>query len=236
MLWHWLYFLEAAPRGELGEDGHPRKGDFLPPVTNPRRMFAGGRSQILEPLQLGREALLRETILSCEEKSGRSGAITLITVGYEYFQEQRLHVREERDFIYLPARPGPPSEALHQGEPEPVEEAPLARDFATDATLLFRFSALTFNGHRIHYDPFYARDAEGYPALVVHGPLTGILLAELVRGAVAPATRFSFRALAPLFSQDLLRLRGQADEASGTYQLIAYRPDGQVAMKAEVKT
>jgi len=101
MLWHWLYFLETAPRARIGPDGHPLKGDFLPPVENPRRMFAGGRSEILQPLQLGREATLRESICACEEKEGRSGSMTLLTVRYEYFQEGALRVSEERDFIYF---------------------------------------------------------------------------------------------------------------------------------------
>jgi 3-methylfumaryl-CoA hydratase len=233
-LWHWLYFLEAAPREQLGEDGHPRKGGFYPPVENPRRMFAGGRSETHRALRLGQPAQLTETILSCENKSGRSGEITLVTVGFEYHQAGELCISEQRNFIYLPARDGGP-DAPYEGTEQAVPAAAWSRDMATDSTLLFRFSALTFNGHRIHYDQAYASAVEGYPALVVHGPMTAILLADLARANATHKPRhFRFRALAPLFCGDQLRLRGSPEEGVEGCQLIAYGPDGQVAMNAEV--
>jgi len=234
MLWHWLYFLETGQRSDQGHDGHPRKGDFYPPITNPRRMFVGGRSEVLQPLQLGRPAQLVERIHSCEQKQGGAGTMTLLSVAYDYSQGGQLCVREQRDFMYLPARDGAESSAA-AGTVQPVPDAPYAWDVATDPVLLFKFSALTFNGHRIHYDADYARQAEGYPGLVVHGPLTAMLLAELARSALGgPLTAFSFRARAPLFAGDLLRLRAVAGETG--MMLTAYRPDGTKALTAEAQS
>lgn len=230
--WHWLYFLECPQRGALGSDGHPRKGGFFPPVANPRRMFVGGRCVVHRKLQLRTPATLEETILSCEEKQGSAGPMTLLTVGYRYRQRGSLCIEEERDFMYLPA-PAEPGQAV---EPQlsPVPDAALSRDVETDPVLLFKFSALTFNGHRIHYDADYARDIEGYPATVVHGPLTALLLAGLAAEARPDVSRFRFRAQAPLFCGDVLSLRGEPGEAGGV-SLTAYRPDGRIAMKAEAE-
>lgn len=230
--WHWLYFLECPQRSELGDDGHPRKGDFFPPIANPRRMFVGGRSLVHRKLQLRTPATMEETILSWEEKQGTAGSMTLLTVGYRYSQRDRLCIEEERDFMYLPAREGP--EQAVEVQASAVPDASLSLDVDTDPVLLFKFSALTFNGHRIHYDADYARDVEAYPATVVHGPLTALLLAGLATGARPDISRFRFRAQAPLLCGDRLRLRGQIDEGDKVL-LTAYRPDGRVAMKAEAE-
>lgn len=232
LLWHWLYFLDTPQRDEQGADGHPRKGGFLPPVANPRRMFVGARSEILSPLQLGQGAQLTETIISCEEKHGSSGAMTLLRVGFDYHQAGQLCVREQRDFMYLPGREGAQPEAQTATEAS-LEPAQWGWDVTTDPVLLFKFSALTFNGHRIHYDLDYARQAEAYPNLVVHGPLTALLLVELARSQLSePLRHFNFRARAPLYAGDRLRLR--ANQLEGAVQLTAFRPDGQAAMTAEV--
>lgn len=229
--WHWLYFLESPARDALGDDGHARKGEFFPPITQPRRMFVGGRCHVHRKLQLRTPAVMRETILSCEQKRGSSGAMTLLTVGYRYSQRDSLCIEEERDFMYLDARPASPAAEPRPAQLEPVPAAPLALDVATDPVLLFKFSALTFNGHRIHYDADYAREVEGYPGTVVHGPLTALLLAGLATEAIADFSRFTFRARAPLIVGDCLRLRG---ESAGSHVILkAYRPDGQVAMTAE---
>ena len=235
LLWHWLYFLESPRRSEQGHDGHPRKGDFYPPVPQPRRMFVGGESLLHRELQIGRPALLRERIARVEEKQGSSGPMTLLGVCYEYYQADRLCIEERRNFMYLPGRAGAEPEPLTTAL-EPVPAAPWQRDVPTDPVLLFKFSALTFNGHRIHYDPAYAQQQEAYPATVVHGPLTAMLLAELARQHQGGSpVRFQFRARAPLFCGDLLRLRGEPDAAGGANKLTAYRPDGSVAMTAEAQ-
>jgi 3-methylfumaryl-CoA hydratase len=235
MLWHWIYFLESPQRAMQGEDGHPQKGDFFPPITNPRRMFAGGRSTMHRPLQLDQSAELIETILRCEEKSGGSGNMTVLTVSYNYHQHGQLCVEEERDFIYLPARVGEQPEAVCTDYAE-IASSDWAGEVATDPVLLFKYSALTFNSHRIHYDRDYARREESYPDLVVHGPMTAILLADLARReSASELRRFSFRARAPLYVGDRLRLRGEPATADGAIKLVAYRPDGKAAMTAEVE-
>jgi 3-methylfumaryl-CoA hydratase len=230
LLWQWLYFLETPDAERLGRDGHALKGDFLPPIEQPRRMFVGGRSRLEHPLRLGEPAELVESILRCEPKEGRSGSMTLLSLSYRYHQGGRLCITEERDFMYLQDRNTP-----RQDEPpvqaSPVPEAQLAKELPTDPVLLFRFSALTFNGHRIHYDREYAREVEGYPDRVVHGPLTALLLAEMAAEQAGPLRAFSFRARAPLFSGDSIRLRGEP--VGEKIELTAYRPDGQVAMTAE---
>jgi 3-methylfumaryl-CoA hydratase len=232
LLWQWLYFLETPNAHRLGRDGHARKGDFLPPIEQPRRMFVGGRSRIDSPLELGEPAELRETILRCEPKQGRDGPMNLLTVGYRYHQGGRLCISEERDLMYLPDRDGPVKDGATVTS-SPVPQASMAKDLPTDPVLLFRFSALTFNGHRIHYDSDYARDVEGYPERVVHGPLTALLLAEMAAERAGPLRSFSFRARAPLFAGDRLRLRGET--VGDRIELAAYRPDGQVAMTAEAE-
>lgn len=233
-LWHWLYFLEHAPRGKIGADGHPQKGDFLPPIDNPRRMFAGARTEYHRPLLIGSEAELIEKIANIQYKSGSQGDMVIVTVRYDYQQDNKLCISEERDFIYLPA--------AAKGEPvKPVETAlsqidkrEWAIDLPTNPALLFRFSALTFNSHRIHYDLEYARQEENYPALVVHGPLTAILLSECARMHSGRKMKsFSFRALSPLFCGQTVRVRGQLEDDVG--DLLAYNPAGQPAVKATVK-
>ncbi len=236
LLWHWLYFLEAPSRDQQGGDGHPRPGGFLPVIEQPRRMFVGGRCRLHRHLQLGVEATMEESVLSCQEKQGSAGAMTLLTVAYHYQQRGALCIEEERDFMYLPARDAA-AETACQEALAPVPEAHLALNLDTDPVLLFKFSALTFNGHRIHYDGDYARNVEGYPGPVVHGPLTALLLALLATDANPGISQFAFRARAPLYCGDRLRLRGDlhSDKHSGKdrISLTAYRPDGQVAMTAE---
>ena len=230
LLWHWLYFLETPTRELQGPDGHPRTGSFFPAMDQPRRMFVGARCQLHRQLQLQTPARLVESVLGREEKQGSAGTMSLLTVGYRYYQRDELCIEEERDFMYLPAREME-AEERYAGPLKAVPDADLAQDLDTDPVLLFKFSALTFNGHRIHYDADYARTEEGYPATVVHGPLTALLLAGLATGANPGISRFAFRARAPLFCGDRLRLRGTSGAAG--ISLTAYRPDGQVAMTAE---
>lgn len=222
-LWHWLAFLPRVPQRELDADGHPRRGGFLPPVELPRRMFAGGRVAFEGPLRVGERLVRHSRVASVEEKEGRSGRLVFVTVRHEIGPAGgAASVIEEQDLVYR----GPPAPAPARATPAPAAEAgepwPWALDIAVDATLLFRFSALTYNAHRIHYDRAYATEVEGYPGLVVHGPLQAVALAELIRrraGGSALAS-FRFRALRPLFDDAAtMRLRGR--EERGTARLVA---------------
>lgn len=196
-LWHWLYFLPSPRQGELGPDGHARRGGFLPPVPLPRRMWAGGQLEFREPLRVD-DAIRREsTIDDIQVKTGRTGTLCFVRVRHEVSGPRGLALREFHDIVYrdLPA----PDAA-----PPVYREAPageVAQRVRPDDVLLFRYSALTFNGHRIHYDRRYVTQEEGYPGLVVHGPLLATLLAGLAQREFAgrAAAGFSFRALKPVF-------------------------------------
>jgi 3-methylfumaryl-CoA hydratase len=228
-LWHWLYFLPKAPASRIGSDGHPQRGGFLPPVELPRRMFAGARLTFHRPLVIGRPASRIGTIKSIAEKSGGSGSLVFVTVAYRIEQDGTLCVEEEQDIVYrgpggkVPAPvPAPP--------PEPPPGA-WTRTVAPDPVLLFRFSALTFNAHRIHYDRDYATTEEGYPGLVVHGPLTAMLLLDLVgRHSARPVAAYQFRGKAPLFDLAPFHLIGRP-EGDGV-ALEAIGPDGIPAFAA----
>ncbi|MCZ6830644.1 MAG: MaoC/PaaZ C-terminal domain-containing protein [Gammaproteobacteria bacterium] len=231
-LWHWLYFLETAARSRIGADGHPCKGEFMPPVPNPRRMFAGARTHYHQALQIGAPTDLSETVLAIEDKPGKFGTMSIVSVGYEYRQEGALCVAEERDFIYLPAATARAAPIKLSDELLAIAATPWSLDIVTDPVLLMRFSALTFNSHRIHYDADYAREQEGYPALVVHGPLSAILLSELCRlHGNAELASFSFRAMNPVFVGQTLRLRGEPDGRGGA-ALNVYTPAGKPAVTA----
>ncbi len=196
-LWHWLYFWEIAPAGRLGYDGHPERGDFLPPLPLQRRMWAGSRVSFPAPLPLGGAARKASKILKVEMKEGRSGRLGFVTVAHEVAAEGVVAVVEEHDIVYR--APPAPGEKPRQGDPAPVE-ARWRQVIEPTPTLLFRYSALTFNGHRIHYDLDFCRDSEGYPGLVVHGPLLATLMVELARReGRRPVLQFEFRALAPVF-------------------------------------
>lgn len=239
-LWHWFYFLPRAAQHTLDVDGHPERGGFLPPIALPRRMFAGSRVRIAQPLRLGvpaeREGLIRDVSM----KQGRSGALAFVTVQYRFLQDGVLCVEEEQDIVYRDAG-SPVAAPLAQPWPPPPVDA-VVRDMQADSRLLFRFSALTFNAHRIHYDRDYAVRDEGYPGLVVHGPLTAMLLLQLAeqgerehaertgRG-VRAVESFSFRGLAPLFDVSPFRLRCTPDD--GVMMLEAVAADGATALRAQ---
>ena len=221
-LWHWLYFLEAAPLRRIGPDGHPQRGGFMPPVVLPRRMFAGGRSRFERPLRLGRPASQTREILKIDRKTSGSGELVFVTVGHDYEQDGLLCIREERDFVFLAPQAAAPTVA-------PVELGEPGRwriGLTPDPVLLFRFSALTFNGHRIHYDTAYAQADENLPERVVHGPLTAILLAELVRLEVGKSVRgFEFRARKPFFVNQAM-VADAALAADGSLDLKAQSVGG----------
>lgn len=206
-LWHWLYFLpDAAARG-LGTDGHPRTGDFLPPIALPRRMFAGAQLQFSAPLLLGRTARRVSEVISIQSKQGRQGALVFLTVRHCIHQEGRLCVTETQTLLY---RGEGRTDAVASGTATAeVPGSAWVREVVADPVLLFRWSALTFNAHRIHYDLPYAVEREGYPGLVVQGPLVAMLLMDLIRrNDPRPVTTFSFRANAPLYAGSRIQLVG----------------------------
>jgi 3-methylfumaryl-CoA hydratase len=220
-LGHWALFVDAVAPSGIGADGHPARGGFLPPVSLPRRMFAASDLRFEAPLEVGRRAELVSTIADLRHKSGRSGELVFVDVERRLSQGGTQRIFERQTIVYRDA--GGPTPAVAPG-PEPAGEL-----WAPNRVDLFRFSAATYNSHRIHYDAPYATGAEGYPDLVVHGPFTASKLCELAtRLAGKPLTTFGFRALSPLFVDQPVRLR--AGEAANTVEAI--RCDGAVAMSA----
>ncbi|MEO1276887.1 MAG: MaoC family dehydratase N-terminal domain-containing protein, partial [Pseudomonadota bacterium] len=190
-LWHWLFFNSPVATQGLGPDGHAARGGFLPPVALPRRMWAGGRLKFDAPLRIGAPARRISTIEAVAEKTGRAGPLVFVTVRHEI--EAGGHLTEWHDIVYRGPADGAPKR-----EPAP-NGTPVTR-ITPSLPLLFRYSALTFNTHRIHYDADYCRDVEGYPGPIVHGPLIATYLAGLAMSQLArPLERFNFRAKQPLF-------------------------------------
>jgi 3-methylfumaryl-CoA hydratase len=233
-LWHWLYFLPQHRHSELGVDGHAKLGGFLPPVPLPRRMWAGGRLRFHHPLRVGDAVERHSRITNVTQKSGQSGELVFVTVLHELRNAQGLAIEEEHDIVYREApRPGAPT--------PPPQAAPatsaFSREITPDPVLLFRYSALTFNGHRIHYDRSYVTEVEGYPGLVVHGPLIATLLLDLLRceRPEARVTRFAFKAVRPVFDIHRFSVHGQP-EADGRVQLWACDHQGFLAMTATADT
>jgi 3-methylfumaryl-CoA hydratase len=229
-LWHWFFFLPTAAQAALDVDGHPQRGGFLPPIPLPRRMFAGSRMRFHRLLQLGRSAERTSEIRDVVLKSGRSGSLAFVTVQSQIRQDGALCIEEEQDIVYR--EQGAPVSAPVVREPEPSPAEAWSQSITPDSRLLFRFSSLTFNAHRIHYDREYAVRDEGYPGLVVHGPLTAVLLANLVRAHTsARIATFAFRGVAPLF--DLAPFQLRAQRVGDDVTLEARGPDNALALSAE---
>ncbi|WP_155981660.1 MaoC family dehydratase N-terminal domain-containing protein [Nocardia sp. BMG111209] len=199
LLWHWIYLLDRPAQADLGPDGHPFRNTVpAPPDPGRRRMWAGGQVTTHGPLRLGEAATRRTEVLKVEDKQGRSGPLTFLTVGHRITQGDRLVVEERQDIVYREAVAGPPPEQAEPAPDLPPEDGEWVID--TSPTLLFRYSALTYNGHRIHYDRDYARDVEGYPGLLVHGPLQAVAMAESARARGASGNLvFDYRLRSPLF-------------------------------------
>lgn len=197
LMWHWLFFLPTAKQSELGEDGHPKRGGFLPPVPFTRRMWAGGELHWHQPIRLGDPVQRVSRIEQVQHKQGRSGELLFVQVHHAYHGPQGLCLQEMHDIVYRP------STAKNASTPTAVQptQTPLwRRDVVPDDVMLFRYSALTFNSHRIHYDRRYAMHTEGYPGLVVHGPLMATLMVDLlVQHGHHGLKSFSFKALQPAF-------------------------------------
>jgi len=230
---HWLFFLPAARQSLLGPDGHPLRGGFLPPIPLPRRMWAGGRLHFHDALRVGDEAVRSSRIGSIDAKSGKSGALAFVTVRHEIASPRGLAIVEEHDIVYRDAaKPGaaaaPPTVA--------ATDETFARTITPDPVLLFRYSALTFNGHRIHYDRSYVTEVEGYPGLIVHGPLIATLLVDLLRRQRPEAVvrRFGFIARSPLFDGHAFDVCGRFD-GERSVVLWARNHQGALAMQASAE-
>jgi len=228
--WHWLYFHEPVKASALGPDGHARRGGFLPPVPLPRRMWAGGRLTFIQPLRIDDRAVKRSTIKSITEKQGSSGQLCFVVVQHQISVNENLCLREEQTLVYR--------EAPKPGQPTATQPAPrtayCSETTQPDPVLLFRYSALTFNGHRIHYDVDYCRDVEGYPGLVVHGPLVATLLLDLFGRCypASPITYFDFKAVSPLFHNQPFTLHSLYDGQRG--HAWAANAQSELAMTATI--
>lgn len=232
-LWHWLFFLDHPRTDELGADGHVASGHFLPPVPRRRRMFAGGRVEFHRPLRLGTTVTCTSSVTDVVPKTGRSGEMLFVTERRELADADGLAVVEEQDIVYRQA----PADAVPSTPPAPRppgdDHVPEGRvGIVPDPPLLFRYSALTYNAHRIHHDETYAREVEGYPGLVVHGPLLALLLLEPARraGRSADIAAFSFRLRRPAFAGTTLVV----DENGG--EMTAGPIDGPAAATGSVTT
>ena len=235
-LWHWLYFLPQPRQSEIGLDGHARRGGFLPPVPMPRRMWAGGRLQWAQdnPLVLGDAVKRVSRIESVTHKAGRSGDLVFVLVRHDIYNAQGLALTEEHDIVYR-ANPRP-GDSVPSPQPA-AQDGVWTQTVVPDDVLLFRYSALTFNGHRIHYDRKYVTEVEGYPGLIVHGPLIATLLANLLRSKLPDArlTNFEFRAVRPMFDISPFQLHGKPSADGKTVRLWTEDFAGWLGMQASAR-
>ncbi|HVE50185.1 MAG TPA: MaoC family dehydratase N-terminal domain-containing protein [Casimicrobiaceae bacterium] len=230
-LWHWLYFLPLVRQSEIGPDGHAKRGGFLPPVPLPRRMWAGSQFEFRRPLCIGDSINRVSTIESVSEKTGRSGSLVFVKVRHEIHRndDRDVAITEFHDIVFR---------EVTSGGPAPSQRAPerstWSKDWIPDDVLLFRYSALTFNGHRIHYDRRYVTEVEGYPGLVVHGPLIATMLLDLLRThhPESRVTRFQFKAVSPLFDIHPFSVCGDPLADGNSFHLWARDHQGALAMDA----
>ncbi len=229
--WHWLYFHEPVPASGLGAEGHPKLGGFLPPVPLPRRMWAGGKFTFERPLYLGQPAAKRSTVKSVTPKTGRSGQLCFVIVEHEVWTEGERCLSEEQIIVYRDApKAGQPQ---IQAKPAPTEFE-VSSHYTSDPIMLFRYSALTFNSHRIHYDTDYCREVEGYPDIVVHGPLIATLLLDLcINHYNDHLTGFEYQARSPLFNPHPFSIHSQ--RIGDTAEVWAANKNGGLAMKATAR-
>jgi len=233
-LWHWLYFLAPSKQSELAQDGHPHRGDFLPPIPLPRRMWAGSRLNFIRPLLVGESIQRRSTIRSIKLKQGRSGNLGFVCVAHELSDSSGVVLQEEHDIVY---RDMPTGNISAQPAHKADEHHDFSRTVMPDPALLFRYSALTFNAHRIHYDRDYAKDIESYPGLVVHGPLLATFLLELLTDNYPNATLsgFSFKAMKPVFDIESFQVCGNKPDNTGNAKLWIADNAGNLCMEARAE-
>ena len=230
-LWHWLYFLSIHRQSQLGLEGHSTKGGFLPPVPLPRRMWAGGRFEFQRPLRVGETYTRTSRVVSVQRKEGRTGPLVFVVARHEIGNAEGIALIEEQDLVYRDhPKPGDTAPAAQHAP----KDAKWQRSIQPDDVLLFRYSALTFNAHRIHYDWRYATQAEGYPGLVVHGPLIATLLLDLLRRNMpkAKVARFAFRAVSPLFDTGPFWVCGKPESDPKAISLWARNESGGLATMA----
>lgn len=252
--WHWLYFRDPLRRSALGADGHEARGAFMPAVELPRRMWAGGRLRSRRPVVVGRPAELRSQVTEVTEKHGRTGRLVFATVSQVVLQDGLACVEEEQTIVYREAgdlATGEPADAVASSggtdsdsvasgveadgdDAMPPPQPTWQETFRPNAVALFRFSALTYNAHRIHYDRAYAR-SEGYPDLLVHAPLTALVLMDAAqRNWQARVRTFEYRALSPLFVDQPVTLLGRPDRGAGR-TVTAEAPGGRPAMRGGLR-
>jgi 3-methylfumaryl-CoA hydratase len=232
--WHWLYFLPTARLLDVGTDGHPKLGGFLPPIPLPRRMWAAGSMQIIRPLRIGDSVTKESRIESIDVKEGRSGTLVFVKLSHELSTYDGIAIREIQDLVYRD------SPTLDQQQPSgkiAATDEKWQLDVTPDPILLFRYSALTFNSHRIHYDRNYATQVEHYPALVVHSPLIATLLTELVYRSLPDKeiSEFQFRATHPTFDTAAFSLCGKRGNAENELVLWSREASGTLTMDASAK-
>lgn len=231
--WHWAYFLTPVPQRDLGEDGHPKKGGFLPPISLPRRMFAGSKITFHRPITIGGNYLRRDEVLSVKAKDGRSGRLVFVKVRNAIEDERgNLALDEEQDIVYRPAAAAAGTSAAPAAESQPWQ---WRQSVIADPVMLFRFSSVTFNGHRIHYDHPYATGVEGYPGLVVHGTLLATLMLELARkeGGSAGLSSFSFAGKQPVFASEAFAVVGNPESDGRSARLAVLNKDNVEAMTGQ---
>jgi 3-methylfumaryl-CoA hydratase len=226
--WHWLYFHDMVKAGDLGRDGHPKLGIVMPPLPLPRRMWAGGSLAFHAPLRLGDTVERTTTIRAITPKTGRSGLLAFVDVEHVLRTQGLLNLVETQTIVYRELDGAAPGETA----PAPID-ADYTREYQLDTTTLFRYSALTFNGHRIHYDADYCREVEGYPNLVIHGPLLATLLLDLHIEQGMPLKHFRYRARSPLFLPNPFTVSGKTTGNSA--RLWASSHLGGLAMEAEAE-
>jgi 3-methylfumaryl-CoA hydratase len=234
---HWLNANPTVARDQLGPDGHPRPGGFLPALPYPRRMWAGSRVELIAPYGVDQLLSHRKTITSITPRRGRSGEMIFVSLLHEFFVEDRLVVREAQDLVYRPAASAatPPPDRRDPAQIRAAFDHDWQTTITPDPVWLMHYSAISFNGHRIHYDRDYATQVERYPALVVHGPLTASLLVDLYQrhNPRQRVTAFEWRGLAPLYDSDDFQIMGKATDAGA--ELWAVGPDGQKAALVSVQ-
>jgi 3-methylfumaryl-CoA hydratase len=230
-LWHWLYFLPLHRHSELGSDGHAKRGGFLPPVALPRRMWAGSRLVFRHPLRVGENISRTSRIADVNHKEGRSGSLLFVALRHEISNASGVGIIEEQDLVFC--EHPKPGETTTSSKPVPTA-FDWDREIVANEVLLFRYSALTFNGHRIHYDRRYSREVEGYPGLAVHGPLLATLLLDLLRRNAPNSSvrEFAFRAVRPLFDTAPFSIRGHLEPDGRIAQLWAQDANGSLAVEA----
>lgn len=235
-LWHWLYFLSCQRQSEIGPDGHPKRGDFLPPVPLPRRMWAGSNLHwhVRNPLRIGDAVQRVSRIESVTHKTGRSGDLLFVRIKHEVSNARGPALTEQQDLVYrAAAQPGDPVAAPVAAE----RNALWQRQVRPDPVLLFRYSALTFNGHRIHYDHPYVTEVEGYAGRVVHGPLLATLLLDLLQSQLPAATitHFQFKAIRPTLDLHPFRLNAQPSADGKSVRLWAEDHEGWLTMQGNAE-